>query len=98
MVHIHGENWCAIKDLYAPFPVLMAGNVDHLLVHIYMYLFFYDVMCWIKKKIMNILYSYFSLLIKVLTHNIVLTYFSKLLKIRFFTYYILLTIFSKLLK
>ena len=32
-----------IKDLKAPFPVLKAGHVDHLLVHIIMYLLFYDV-------------------------------------------------------
>ena len=34
-----------IKDLKAPFPVLKAGHVDHLVLHIIiiMYLFFNDV-------------------------------------------------------
>ena len=48
---------------------------------------------------MNFIYLYFSTLIyRSLSYYIVLTYFSKLLRLRFLTHYILLTYFSKLLR
>ena len=31
MMYMGGESWCTNKDLYAPFPDLKTGHVDHLL-------------------------------------------------------------------
>ena len=79
-----GESWCTIKDLHAPFPVLKTGHVDHLLVHVCAY---FSKMYIIGVFLFYILYFFiFSKLIEVVlsTFSTVLTYFSKLLKLRFF--------------
>ena len=33
-----GESWCTIKDFQAPFSFLKTGDVDHLLVHMCLFL------------------------------------------------------------
>ena len=64
-----------------------------------MYLFFYDVIGVCLILIFNEFYLFiFFYIDRSLSYYILLTYFSKLLRLRFLTHYILLTNFSKLLK
>ena len=60
--------------------------------YIIMYLFFYDVIGVCLIFIFDELYLFiFFYIVRSLTHYIMLTYFSKLLKLRFLTHYIVLT-------